>query len=188
MNNSIIPALIVVCIVILVLFAGVYGVYVYKPELLGIEPVISDTIRVVPATSMADTLTPLEREAKVLIHQRDSLSKQLSRVTDSLAKFKSMNAGTIRDFENLKLRYAIQDKEISQHLDSLVKANFTLFALMYDKAGAKEVAKILAELDERDAAFILKTMKPKNAAKVLEEMNPIQAASIMTLSATQPLK
>ena len=187
MNNSILSALIVTCVVILVLFAGVYGVYVYKPELLGIAPV-TDSIRIVRPVGTAENLSPLEIESKMLIHQRDSLSKRLLQTTDSLSKLKSINANAMRDIENLKLKYALQDKEISQHLDSLVKANFTLFALMYDKAGAKEVAKILAELDERDAAFILKTMKPKNAAKVLEEMNPIQAASIMILSATQPLK
>jgi flagellar motility protein MotE (MotC chaperone) len=187
MNNSLIPALIVTCVVILVLFAGVYGVYVYKPELLGIAPA-ADSIRIVHPTITDDNLSPVEREAKTLTHQRDSLLKVLTKASDSLAKLKSININALKDIENLKLRYALQEKDVSQHLDSLVKANFTLFALMYDKAGAKEVAKILAELDERDAAFILKTMKPKNAAKVLEEMNPVQAAAIMTLSATQPLK
>ncbi|MBI3260399.1 MAG: hypothetical protein HYZ54_13150 [Ignavibacteriae bacterium] len=188
MNNGIIPALIVICIVILVLFAGVYGVYVYKPELLGIAPITTDTIKIVQPYGPNENLSPVEIETKNLIHQRDSLSRQLAKVTDSLAKLKTVNANANKNVEDLKLRYAVQEKEITQHLDSLVKANFTLFALMYDKAGAKEVAKILTELDERDAAFILKTMKPKNAAKVLEEMNPVQAASIMTLSATQPLK
>lgn len=187
MNNGIIPALIVICIVILVLFAGVYSVYVYKPELLGIAPV-TDTIKIVQPGGPNENLSPLEIETKSLIHQRDSLTKLLAKVTDTLVKLKTVNSSVSRDVEDLKLRNALQDKEIAQHLDSLVKANFTLFAQMYDKAGAKEVAKILTELDERDAAFILKTMKPKNAAKVLEEMNPVQAASIMTLSATQPLK
>lgn len=187
MNNSILSALIVTCVVILVLFAGVYSVYIYKPELLGIHPV-TDSIRIVHPIGNDENLSPVERETKMLIHQRDSLSKQLSQATDSLSKLKAINTNALKEVENLKLKYALQDKEITQHLDSLVKANFTLFAQMYDKAGAKEVARILAEIDERDAAFILKTMKPKNAAKVLEEMNPIQAASIMTLSATQPLK
>jgi flagellar motility protein MotE (MotC chaperone) len=186
MNSNVFSIMIVICVVFLVIFAGVYSVYVYKPELLGIAPPI-DSISIVNAAKQP-TISPAEIELKAVKHQRDSLAKQLMRVTDSLSKVQTVNETVKRDIEEAKRRYAEQDKQMTQHLDSLVKANYTVFAQIYDKAGAKEVAKILSELDERDAAFILKSMKPKNAAKVLDEMNPIQAAAIMVLGANQPVK
>ncbi len=187
MNSNVFSIMIVICVIFLVIFAGVYSVYVYKPELLGIAPPI-DSIAIVNAGKQAVMISPAEMELKSVKHQRDSLAKQLMRVTDSLSKVKADNETVKRDIEEAKRRYTEQDKQITQHLDSLVKANYTVFAQIYDKAGAKEVAKILSELDERDAAFILKSMKPKNAAKVLDEMNPIQAAAIMVLGANQPVK
>ncbi len=186
MNSNVFSIMIVICVIFLVIFAGVYSVYVYKPELLGIAPPI-DSISIVNAAKQP-TLTPAEIELKSVKHQRDSLAKQLMRITDSLSKIVVVNESVKKEIDEVKRRYTEQDKQITQHLDSLVKANYTIFAQIYDKAGAKEVAKILSELDERDAAFILKSMKPKNAAKVLDEMNPIQAAAIMVLGANQPVK
>ena len=187
MNSSVLSKLIVTCVVFLVVMSGFYSVYVYKPDLLGLAPPI-DSISIVNVGNTTAPLSPEEIEIKSLKHQRDSLARQLVKTTDSLSKLTLVKESIMQDIEEVKKRYHEQDKQISQHLDSLVKVNYTVFAQIYDKAGAKEVAKILSELDERDAAFVLKSMKPKNAAKVLDEMNPIQAAAILVLGANQPLK
>lgn len=182
--NSVLQTFMAIAVVIIVAFGILTAVYLAKPEWLGLEsPPTADTVQKQPTT-----MTLGIASYKALVKERDSLKRVLSKISDTAAKAQTNYATAIRDIETLKQRMSLQDKEYTQRQDSIVKFNFTLFAKMYDKASPKEVAKILAELDERDAAFVLKTMKPKVAAKVLENLSPEQAAAIMVLSASQPLR
>lgn len=182
--NSVLQTFMAIAVVIIVAFGILTTVYLMRPEWLGLEqPPTADSVQKQPTTMTLEIAG-----YKALVKERDSLKKALGKVSDTASKAQANYTAAIRDVETLKQRMSLQDKEYTQRQDSIVKFNFTLFAKMYDKAAPKEVAKILAELDERDAAFVLKTMKPKMAAKVLENLSPEQAAAIMVLSASQPVR
>jgi flagellar motility protein MotE (MotC chaperone) len=76
-----------------------------------------------------------------------------------------------------------QEKFIEKRIDSLDKANFSIFSKIYNNTNPADIAKILEKIDERDAAKILKNMQKRKAGKVLEAMKPEQAAAILMLGA-----
>jgi len=173
----------------LMFLATLFGIYTYDPTYLGFPPPKVDSVALLAQMkkkkftidSVKVKKTDLERMKK----KNDSLGKKLAQISDSLTKIRSLSNEAKKTNEYLKLENAKIEQELTRKRDSLIRANYTVFAQMYDKANPVDVAKIISELDERDAAFILKKMKPKNAAKVLENIKPELAAAILVLSATQ---
>ncbi len=136
-----------------------------------------------------DSVNPNKQTLKdSLVQYRQTLErtyKDLSALKDSLNQDKQK----LNDMQNqLKLkddRIAQQEKFFNQKVDSLEMANFKQFATIYKNSQPAEIARILAQIDERDAAKILKLMPKKQAGKVIDAMSPQKAAMILLLGAGQ---
>jgi flagellar motility protein MotE (MotC chaperone) len=192
--NNLLTYIVATAIFVLIVAGGLLGIYTYKPELLGIHvPVDSLALKMKDSLERTqrkrlsnDSISVAKKYLAGIEKQRDSLQKQIARLRDSSGYYKNQSASAVRERETLRAQMQAQEKVLEQRADSLEQANLAAFARMYEKAGPKEVARILAELDERDAGTILKMMKPKVSAKVLEQMDPVVASTIMRLA--QPLK
>ncbi len=75
----------------------------------------------------------------------------------------------------------IRDKKIQQQITRLEQAEsarVTNLAKLYDGMEARQVAELMANLDDETVVSVLPRMKPKNASQVLGLMPPARAAKL----------
>jgi flagellar motility protein MotE (MotC chaperone) len=141
-----------------------------------------------------------------IIHQQDSLLTINKKFTDTLNQFKKALETAYKDnsalkdtinnylikFDKFKKEIQLKDERLAQQekyfnhkVDSLEMVNFKQFASIYKNAQPTEVAKILSQIDEKDAATILKLMPKKQAGKIIDALQPGKAALILLLGAGQ---
>lgn len=141
-----------------------------------------------------------------IIRQKDTLLAKRKELVDSLSQFKKTLETAHKDNSSLKdtidnyvkklekaqkeiqlrdERLAQQEKYFNRKVDSLEMLNFKQFASIYKNAQPAEVAKILSQIDEKDAATILKLMPKKQAGKIIDALAPGKAALILLLGAGQ---
>ncbi len=138
---------------------------------------------------LADSIKSI---SSITISYKDSVSgiveklkeskQNVSKKNDSLANLEQLYEKTLKNLKSTEQLVKDQEEFIIQKEDSVQKANFQLFAKMYENTDPKEVADILQQIDERDAAQILKFMQKKKAGKVIEAMSPDRAAAILLLA------
>lgn len=107
------------------------------------------------------------------------------RLRDSLKTARDSYLSLQVEVERLKKSIEEKNKAINKRQDSVAKTNFNEYAAIFNNASSKEIAKILEQIDERDASYLLKKMKTKLAGKVLEAMKPDKAAAIMMISSVE---
>ena len=111
--------------------------------------------------------------------------KTKAELIDSLTKVLKENKNSNERIKLLDQRILDQEKFITKKIDSAELNNFKLFAKIYNGTKPADVAKILEQIDERDAAIILKLMQRKKAGKVIDAMLPEHAAAILLLGSSE---
>jgi flagellar motility protein MotE (MotC chaperone) len=181
--------LIFILLTLTLLFLAVISIsvwlYKFKPEFLAFKPrvIVIDTNAVEKIDTLALKLDSTIKVVQIVSSERDSAQMTIKMRNDSISfvnKRLDSALNAARTNERLK-----EDAERNSGLriDSLAEANFLTFAKIYDDSAPPNVAAILKNIDDREAAKILKLMKRKNAARVLESMDPERAAVMLSLGA-----
>lgn len=135
--------------------------------------------------ALQDSTPPPPTAEELRIRTLDSAATTLEQLVGSLRDSLTEKNAIVADLRSDSIRLADNHKADSRarnaRRDSIAAANVAMFAKIYDQGSPAEVARILSNLDVRDAAAIIRRMKAKNAAKVLEAMDPVRAAGIMTI-------
>ena len=132
--------------------------------LLKNQKIFNDTLK-----KSLDSAFAAKNRNKTLLDSITKINNLLQKIKDELV----LKEQLVKD----------QEKFIEKRIDSLERANFSIFAKIYNNTDPVDIARILENLDERDAAKILKNMQKRKAGKVLESMKPEHAAAILMLGA-----
>lgn len=173
---------------LLLTIGGFLWVYQNKPTMLGIKPT-SQKIDSAAAPIVIDSafvqkaVAAKAQEVEKLWKKRsDSLHNALEKTSASLSQSKASQDSLQGEVTKLQEKKVREEDAFALKMDSLTRANYQAFAVIYNGTNPTEVARILQNIDGREAAVILKFMKKKQAGKVLEAMQPEQAANILRLS------
>jgi len=121
----------------------------------------------------------LQKISHILLYSNQA-AKSLNDTILKLQNEIKKNSDAINKY---KQKIESSEKLFTLKLDTLQKQNLESFAKLYNNTNPTYVARILEQIDERDAAKILKLMQKKKAGKVLEVLTPKQAAAILLLGA-----
>lgn len=172
---------------LLLTMGGFMWVYQNKPAMLGIQsaPKEIDSVAtpIIDSAFVQKAVEAKAQEVEKLWKKRtDSLHNALEKTNTSLSASKTLQDSLQGEVKKLQEKKVREEDAFALKMDSLTRANYQAFAVIYNGTNPTEVARILQNLDGREAAVILKFMKKKQAGKVLEAMQPEQAANILRLS------
>jgi flagellar motility protein MotE (MotC chaperone) len=118
-------------------------------------------------------------KATKIIDSATKVFGNVNKLSDSLAKYKSMFDKSQNELKSLKKRDTLLGYQTDSKRDSIKKVNFSEYSKIYNGMSPGEVSKILEKLDVKDAGQILKQMNKKKAAKVLDAISKEKAAAIL---------
>lgn len=181
--------LIFILLTLTLLFIAVIGIsvwlYKFKPEFLAFKPrvIVVDTNAIERIDTLALKLDSTIKVINTVSGQRDSAQMTIKMRNDSIGRVNiRLDSALTAARKNEQLKEEAE-RNSGVRIDSLAEANYLTFAKIYDDSQPPNVAAILKNVDDREAAKILKLMKRKNAARVLESMDPERAAVMLSLGA-----
>lgn len=184
-QKQLIVLILIITTTFLALFAGAGYLYLYQPEILGIQRPVT----LVPEDSLPQLSDPLLREANDLHVMNAKLEEKISHANDSLQRTMTKVQELAKQAEQFKKQIEkVKEEEKKRKVtvaakppDTTSLKNAQAFAEMYEKAQPAEVAKILSEADVNFAAKVLHRMKRKSAAKIIEQLPVKRAVAIASV-------
>lgn len=185
--------IIVGCFALAIVFGGLAGVYVYKPEWLGIAPppdttkadsvkVWQDTLYFEPVFRVSEKrIREFERERRyknIYKKQRDSLEKIAARLLDSLSKLDERIGEKSSQIKSVNKNLDTAQQFAGKLQDSISKLNTQM------KKANNKIKRFEKRLEDQDDYIARKhdSLETKNFAyfaKIYDKANPAEVARIL---------